>query len=105
VLSHESIHLAGFYDEALADCLAIQIHARVASALGAGEAFARSTAREYLTDFEVPRTGMSAECRDGGDLDLFPDSAGWPTPSRYPADLDSALSVLRTKLRTASATP
>ena len=35
VLSHESVHLVGFYDEAQADCLALQMDAWVAMALGA----------------------------------------------------------------------
>ena len=107
VLSHESVHLHGFYDEELTDCAAIQITAWVAMALGADEAFARSLAREYWTDFHLPRTGayQSVACHDGGSLDLFPDRSGWPTPTQYPADLDAAFSALTTGHQPAATGP
>ena len=89
VLTHESIHLAGVFDEATADCLAVQIDAHVAERLGASRAFARSLAREYWT-FYYPsqeRRYRSPSCRDGRALDLFPDLPGWPTPATYPINL------------------
>jgi hypothetical protein len=54
VLSHESVHLFGFYDEAQTDCVALQLDARVAAALGADDRLARSMAREYLINFHLP---------------------------------------------------
>ncbi len=107
VLSHESVHLRGFYDEALTDCAAVQITAWVAMALGANETFARSLAREYWTDFHLPRTGayQSVACHDGGSFDLFPDRSGWPTPTQYPADLDAAFSALTTGHQPAATGP
>jgi hypothetical protein len=101
VLSHESVHLFGFYDEAQTDCVALQLDARVASALGADDRLGRSMAREYLINFHLPRAGehQSPECRDGGRLDLFPTRTGWPAPDAYPHELEPALSALRTTLQ------
>jgi hypothetical protein len=101
VLSHESVHLFGFYDEAQTDCVALQLDARVAAALGADDRLARSMAREYLINFHLPRVGeyQSSECRDGGRLDLFPTRPGWPAPDAYPRELEPALSALRAALR------
>lgn len=107
VLGHESVHLRGVHEESPADCVAVQIDAWVAMALGADEVFARSMAREYWKDFHLPLAGMyqSAECRDGGRLDLFPDSAGWPTPQTYPANLDAAFSAFMSELQVAGSSP
>jgi hypothetical protein len=89
VIGHESMHLAGAVGEAAADCLAVQIDAFVAERLGATTAFARALSREYWRIYyptQDPRY-RSAECRDGGALDLFPNRTGWPTPGAYPKDL------------------
>jgi len=87
VLAHEAMHLRGVRSEAVADCLAVQLDAIAAAALGADRAFARSMARELWDDFYVvrDRTFRTVTCHDGGELDLFPDRPGWPTPSVYPA--------------------
>jgi hypothetical protein len=87
VLGHESMHLAGVVDEAHAECLAVQLDAFVAARLGATTGFARSLAREYWRYYypSQDRRYRSAECRDGGTLDLFPSRHGWPTPGRYPS--------------------
>jgi hypothetical protein len=100
VLSHESMHLAGFYREANAECLGVQIDAFVAMQLGADERFARSLAREYWTDYYAPRRDQywTADCREGGSLDLFPSRRGWPTPRAYPEDPSTALAALRSRL-------
>jgi hypothetical protein len=93
VIGHETMHLAGVVDEASADCLAVQVDAYVAMRLGAGATFGRSLAREYWRLYypeQDPRY-RSAECRDGGALDLFRDRTGWPTPERYPSDLSRVL--------------
>ncbi len=99
VLSHEAVHLRGVYDEAEADCIAVQLDAWVAMALGADETFARALALEYWADFHLPRMGIyqSAACHDGGRLDLFPTVAGWPTPDSYPADLDASFATVATQ--------
>jgi len=87
VLGHESIHLAGVVDEAQADCLAAQLDALVAMGFGAEPGFAYALAREYWTSYypSQDRRYRSAECRDGGKLDLFPSQRGWPSPDRYPS--------------------
>ena len=93
VLGHESIHLAGVVDEATADCLAVQLDALVALQLGANAGFARTLARDYWAQYypaQAP-TYRSAQCRNGGALDLFRDDGGWPTPRRYPSSTVAAL--------------
>jgi hypothetical protein len=100
VLSHESVHLSGFYSEANADCLGVQIDAFVAEELGADARFARSLAREFWTDYYASRSDgyRTLACREGSSLDLFPSRPGWPTPSAYPEGLSSALAALRSRL-------
>jgi hypothetical protein len=79
-LAHEAWHLAGHADEAAAQCYALQRIAFVAAALGApleqGEALAR-TAFVVLYP-QMPEEYRSADCRDGGSLDLSPDSPVFP---------------------------
>jgi hypothetical protein len=93
VLAHEAMHLAGVIDESEAECFAVQADAYVTRRLGATPTFARSIAREYWADYypSQDRRYRSAECRDGGALDLFPARAGWPTPGRFPAGLAAAI--------------
>ena len=90
------MHLAGVMGEAEADCLATQIDAFVAMALGADSRFARSLAREYWAYYypRQDRRYRSRECRDGGALDLFPDRRGWPSPAAYPSNLASRIDTL-----------
>ena len=93
VIAHESMHLAGFVDEAEADCLGVQLDALVAVRLGASAAFARQLATDYWTQYypeQAPRY-RSPGCRDGGSLDLFPGRPGWPTPASYPADVGAKI--------------
>lgn len=82
VLSHESWHLAGSWDEAVAECYAMQTDAAVAERLGAGRAAATAIARyawRANPRIALPEYRVGGECRDGGRLDLQPGSAGWPT--------------------------
>lgn len=101
------MHLHGFYSEATADCLGVQIDAYVAMALGADERFARSLAREFWTDYYAPRRDAyrSADCYEEGSLDLFPTRPGWPTPRTYPNDLGAAISAIETRIRAAGGSP
>jgi hypothetical protein len=80
VLAHESSHLAGVRDEAVADCYGLQRTAFVAERLGADPAKAERLARLALTERRItaPADYRSAECHDGGALDLDPDSPVWP---------------------------
>lgn len=80
VLAHESSHLAGVRNEAEADCYGLQRTAVVAEDLGADPAEAERLARIALDERRVtaPPEYRSAECRDGGALDLDPTSSVWP---------------------------
>jgi hypothetical protein len=79
-LAHESYHLRGIRDEATADCYALQTDAYVAERLGARADDARALARWYLVRAYPykPDEYHSAECRNGGTLDLRPANPEWP---------------------------
>jgi hypothetical protein len=71
VLTHESMHLAGITDEALAECAAVQRDARTARLLGAPAGAARALEVEYWLAVypTMPEGYRSSECRRGGRLD------------------------------------
>ena len=83
VLSHESQHLRGIQSESAAQCYAIQTLGLVAGRLGSPPAEAGAVAAHFLA-VSQPRMStdysLSADCVDGGSLDLNPQSTGWPTP-------------------------
>lgn len=81
-LAHESIHLAHDQSEVNASCYGIQWVRYVAEQLGAAPDDARSIA-SYTWDEVYPAYKnvagyWSADCRDGGPLDLNPASNVWP---------------------------
>jgi len=81
-LAHESIHLANDQSEVNASCYGVQWVRYVAEQLGAAPDDARAIAsyawdRVYPTYKNVPGY-WSADCRDGGPLDLDPASSLWP---------------------------
>jgi hypothetical protein len=81
-LTHESMHLRGFVDEAQTQCYAIQLDAwttvRLGGTLAQGAAVARFVlALQPLLSSEY----QSSECRSGGSLDLHPETAAFPTES------------------------
>jgi hypothetical protein len=80
VLAHESEHLAGVPDESVAECYSVQTTAETAELLGASTEQARALARRYWLDVypRMPDGYRTDECKDGGPLDLQPDSAEWP---------------------------
>jgi hypothetical protein len=81
-LAHETWHVRGIRDEATADCYALQSVAAVAQTLGAGAVDAQALAAYYAAHFDAirrpPPLYRSAECRDGGTLDLHPGPGRWP---------------------------
>jgi hypothetical protein len=85
VLTHESAHLRDsryFADEALTECYAVQRIAQTAYRLGASKEFALEIGADYLDRYmatKIPRY-WSADCRDGGPMDLYPAFEGWPAP-------------------------
>lgn len=79
-LAHEAFHLRGFEAEATAECYALQNTAFVAERLGVDPATAqRLQAWVYRDGYpNEPEDYRSDECRDGGRLDLRPQSAAFP---------------------------
>lgn len=79
-LAHESWHLAGHVDEATTECYALQRIAFVATALGAAPEQGHALARAAFTVLypHMPAEYRSGECRDGGTLDLTPESSLFP---------------------------
>jgi hypothetical protein len=79
-LAHESWHLQGQRSEAVTECYALQTTAKVAERLGASEPHAHAAARAVLVQLypRMPAEYQTADCRDGGPLDLRPDSSVWP---------------------------
>lgn len=80
-VGHEAGHLvAGLDTEAQAECFGAQHVTRVAQALGMTRAEGELVASLYWGEV-YPRLDpiyISAECRDGGALDLNPWSSTWP---------------------------
>jgi len=84
-VAHESYHTLGFADEAVAECYGMQSLWYVARTLGASVRRSESLAAWYWR-YQYPawRAGpnaeyWSAECRDGGRLDLRPRTHDWPS--------------------------
>jgi len=84
-IAHESYHVLGFKVEATAECYGMQSLWYAASRLGASVQVSQDLARWYWGKvYPLRRTGShpeywSAECRDGGKLDLRPGSHAWPS--------------------------
>ena len=81
VLSHESEHIRNRGgDEATTECHGMQRMRRLARIMGAKKSYADLLASTYWTElyeFNLPEYRTEA-CRDGGPLDLHPDSDLWP---------------------------
>jgi len=78
-LSHEPQHSKGIAEEFVAECNAIQLANGTAIKLGASTAYAAALVRTYWRHYaaELP-TYRSAECRQGGKLDLGRADSIWP---------------------------
>jgi hypothetical protein len=79
VLSHESRHMAGVTDEALAECQAMQRDAMAARLLGASVAQARRVARYYWMVFypRMPDDYRASACAPGAAWDEHLPDAPW----------------------------
>ena len=79
-LAHEAWHLAGERSESVAECYALQTVELVAKRLGAAQTRAQAAARAVFGELypRMPSAYRSLDCRDGGPLDLRPDSPAWP---------------------------
>jgi hypothetical protein len=83
VLAHEAWHLRGVSDEGTTECYAFQTGVEIGQRLGLSADTARRMMRRQLVDNTL-RSGVSPayrvppDCRDGGALDLNPNSARFP---------------------------
>ena len=81
VLSHEVQHLRGVSVESDAQCFGIQMLPQVAELLGSPPTEAQAVAKHYLAvqqPWMDQDYALSANCVDGGSLDLHPESSNWP---------------------------
>ncbi len=83
VLAHEAWHLRGERDEATTECYALQSGVALGRRLRLDEDAARRMMAQQLTENMLRGPGsleyrVSDECRDGGRLDLDPESRAFP---------------------------
>ena len=83
VLAHETWHLRGVADEGTTECYALQSGVELGRRLGLSEGTARRLMRQQLTENELRRRGnleylVPPDCRNGGRLDLNPESGEFP---------------------------
>jgi hypothetical protein len=83
VLAHEAWHLQGVSNEGETECYALQSGVELGQRLGLSEERARQMMRQQLAENSL-RSGagveyvVPSECRDGGSLDLHPESSEFP---------------------------
>ena len=83
VLAHETWHLRGVADEGTTECYALQSGVELGERLGLSEGTARRLMKQQLTENALRRRGnleylVPPECRNGGRLDLNPESGEFP---------------------------
>jgi hypothetical protein len=83
VLAHEAWHLRGVSDEGTTECYALQTGVEIGERLGLSADEARQMMRQQLVDNALrsqtsPEYRIPGDCRDGGRLDLKPDTAQFP---------------------------
>jgi len=83
VLAHEAWHLRGEVDEGIANCYAFQSGVELGQRLGLSERTAARMMRQQLADNatfarSAPEYLVPSECRNGGRLDLSPESSRFP---------------------------
>jgi hypothetical protein len=78
-LAHEAYHLAGVQDEAATQCYGLQAMRFVAARLGLSRDLADAYVRAALERYpQLPESYRSVECREGGALDLHPETGVFP---------------------------
>jgi hypothetical protein len=90
-LTHESMHMRGWADEAVAQCYAIQEVAFTVEQLG-GSSEEGAAVADYALALQpyMPTDYQSSDCSPGRSLDLHPDTRVFPTedePGPLPAGL------------------
>jgi hypothetical protein len=89
VLSHESYHLAGYMDEATAECYALQTMPYVAQQLGASRQQIRTwVAYSFARYPSLPEEYVSSDCVPGGKLDLGSPASIWPSQAQTTSPSD-----------------
>ena len=83
VLAHESWHLRGSRNEGTTECFALQSAVNLGRSFGLSADTARQMMRQQLTENQLHARGSSdylvpPDCKDGGPLDLDPDSSRFP---------------------------
>jgi hypothetical protein len=83
VLAHEAWHLRGVSDEGTTECYALQTGVEIGERLGLSADEAQRMMRQQLVDNALrsessPEYRIPPDCRDGGRLDLKPDTAQFP---------------------------
>jgi hypothetical protein len=83
VLAHEAWHLRGERDEGTTECYGLQSGVELGERLGLSEGTARRLMRQQLTENALRGAGsfeyrVTAECRDGGRLDLDAEGSAFP---------------------------
>lgn len=83
VLAHESWHLRGSRDEGTTECFALQSGVDLGRRLGLSAHTARQMMGQQLTENMLHARGSAdylvpPDCKDGGPLDLDPDSSRFP---------------------------
>jgi hypothetical protein len=83
VLAHEAWHLRGVADEGTTECYALQTAVEVGQRLGLSSDTAHRMMRQQLVENALrgqanPAYRVSSDCREGGRLDLNPDSGQFP---------------------------
>jgi len=80
VTVHEAMHVGGVFDEARAECFAMQRDADAARFLGATATQAEALAQRYYRDVypRMPAEYVSAECTANRALDLTPGDGQFP---------------------------
>jgi hypothetical protein len=80
LVAHETMHVNGVWNEAEAECTAAQLSHLVAEELGATPAQARELQARYFAEIypNLRPNYVSAECREGGELDIFPERTEFP---------------------------
>jgi hypothetical protein len=79
-LAHESMHVAGITDEALAECFGMQLTQTTSELLGTEPEYGYSLGKQLLDTYaQYEGTPYyTAECHDGSELDLFPETTVFP---------------------------
>jgi len=80
LVGHETMHINDIRAEAVAECRAVQLNHLIAEELGATPEEARELQRRYYVEYYGRQRGdyVSGECREGGELDIYPDRTEFP---------------------------